>query len=614
MSDAMSARRADVQIVIKGSKLRTTLNKDWMSFTYTDNEEDEADDIQIKTHDRDLDWLNKRLASFINDAASAGEIISTPEQAEKNGGSSGSTSTSGSGGTAHNVYKVTSPNGLNVRSGAGEKFKILGKFSYGDYIEVKSFSNGWANLTYNEKNAYVKGETLVAVGSSSGGSSWNTKNASSYSANSGGGSSSEWKIGDSVVCTGRPQYTSYGEGNPGVMVTNHKGKVTHLNLKPGVPYPICVDYLGWYAENQVQKAGEVPKTSNSGTDTNISKGTKISATIILKNDNDDGKDEMLDCGLFELDSIDIQGPPSTLTIKGTSLSYSSTMRQTLKSKSWENTTLSAIAKSIASTNGMSTLYETLKNPKYTRVEQYQMSDIAFLQKLCHDAGCSLKATNNIIVIFDQAEYESKNTVKTIRFGEKGGYTKYKLSTGENRCYTSCRVYYTTPSGSVISATEYAENYRENSDSQQCLEVRQKVSSVAEAQQLAHKMLRLHNKFEYEATFTFPGDTKLVAGCAVALEGFGMWDGAYIIRSAKHTVSSTGYTTQITLRKALESNMSIAGNSAQTAGDSNAEIDKLAREVIRGNWDNGDARKQKLTAAGHDYYKVQARVNQILYGG
>lgn len=192
---------------------------------------------------------------------------------------------------------------------------------------------------------------------------------------------------------------------------------------------------------------------------------------------------MLDCGQFELDSIDAQGPPATVTIKATSLAFSNTVRQTLKSKSWENITLSEIAGQIARQNGMGVLFESEFNPRYSRVEQYQTSDIAFLQKLCHNAGCSLKATNNILVVFDQAAYEGKKAVRKIRFGEEGGYTKYKLSTGTNNCYTSCRVYCTTTSGAVISATEYAENYNENSDNQQCLQVCQRVSSKAEAQEL-----------------------------------------------------------------------------------------------------------------------------------
>lgn len=40
---------------------------------------------------------------------------------------------------------------------------------------------------------------------------------------------------------------------------------------------------------------------------------------------------------------------------------------------------------------------------------------------------------------------------------------------------------------------------------------------------------------------------------------------------------------------------------------------LAREVIRGNWGNGQERIDKLTAAGYDYSAVQSIVNQMLKG-
>ncbi len=527
MGDINAARRADVEIVMRGSKRLVIFNRDWTSFTYTDNEEDNADDITLKAHDCNGSWLKSLISGYIEDTAEAGAVISSPETAAEQSGR-----VSGFG--SQKVYKITSPQGLNVRKGAGTKYKILGKLAYGDYIEVKSISGGWANITYTGKSAYVKSDNLRLAGASS---------ASSSSASS----------------------------------------------------PV---------------AG-ASKTANSESSQNgayLSKGVKISAAIVLKNDNGDGKDSVLDCGLFELDSIDLSGPPSALTIKATSLSYSSTMRQTLKSKSWENVTLRQIARQIAEANGMGVMYETGENPKYSRVEQYRMSDISFLQKLCHDAGCSLKATNNIIVIFNQAEYETKNAVKTIVFA-KSGYIKYKLSTGENDTYTSCRVYYTDSRGVTISAVEYAENYRKGEDNGQCLEVRQKVSSVSEAQMLAHKLLRLHNKLETEASFTFPGDTSLAAGCAVELSGFGFWDGKYIIKQAKHTVSSSGYTTVISLRKALSQNA--AG--AVPAAENDANLYELAMQVIRGDWGNGEDRRERLTKAGHDYAAVQAKVNEILYG-
>ena len=41
------------------------------------------------------------------------------------------------------------------------------------------------------------------------------------------------------------------------------------------------------------------------------------------------------------------------------------------------------------------------------------------------------------------------------------------------------------------------------------------------------------------------------------------------------------------------------------------IDELAREVIAGNWGNGEDRKQRLKAAGYDYSAVQAKANELM---
>ena len=41
------------------------------------------------------------------------------------------------------------------------------------------------------------------------------------------------------------------------------------------------------------------------------------------------------------------------------------------------------------------------------------------------------------------------------------------------------------------------------------------------------------------------------------------------------------------------------------------LDEIAREVIRGNWGNGQARRERLAAAGYDYATVQGRVNEML---
>lgn len=50
---------------------------------------------------------------------------------------------------------------------------------------------------------------------------------------------------------------------------------------------------------------------------------------------------------------------------------------------------------------------------------------------------------------------------------------------------------------------------------------------------------------------------------------------------------------------------------KTPQPSKLSIDELARQVILGKWGNGAERKKRLTEAGYDYDKVQARVNELL---
>jgi len=281
-------------------------------------------------------------------------------------------------------------------------------------------------------------------------------------------------------------------------------------------------------------------------------GFLISAVIVRKNWRGDGKDQVLDCGQFELDAVTAKGPPSTIAIKSTSLPYGTGIRQTEKSKAWESCSLSKIASDIAAAGGMVCMYESAVDPVYARLEQVKTSDIEFLSRLCHDAGISLKVTNNIIVLFDQAEYESKPPILTIKRGD-GKYDKWSLNAGSTGTkYSSCRVSYTDPAtGRAIKGIAYAEDYKADKKGNQQLEISAKVNSIAEAKTLAEKRLRQVNKYGLTAQFTYPGDPTLLAGLTVNLVGWGPWSGKFIISQAQHTVGRSGYTTQIKLRQVLE---------------------------------------------------------------
>ncbi len=428
MSNKDMARRSRAEVAFAGVDITKSIRPYLLSLTYTDNQEDEADDLQIKLQDRDSLWMQSWLAAMIDTAA-----VATGQDGEDGGGG--------------NTYTV------------------------------------------------VKGDSL-------------------------------WKIAKEQLGSGSRWQEIFDL---------NKDTIKNANLiYPG------------------QKL-KLPGSASSDTKGVSSTGLKIQAVILRENWRGDGKDDLLECGQFELDSLNASGPPAVVTIKSTSLPFTSQVRQTKQTRAWENIKLSAIATQMASENGMTCMCELTYDPTYERVEQFEVSDIKFLKGLCHDAGVSLKCTNALLVLFDQATYESKPTVRTIRKGD-GTYTKYNLVSGSaGTKYSSCRVRYADPnSGKVIEGIAYAEDYKADKETNQQLEVTAKVASIAEAQTLAAKRLRLANKFALTVTFTVPGDPALLAGVTIQLVGWGPWSGKFIITQARHTIDgSGGYSTQVQMRRVLE---------------------------------------------------------------
>lgn len=362
----------------------------------------------------------------------------------------------------------------------------------------------------------------------------------------------EVKVGKIVQFKGGPVYISASAAEPTVTRGASKCKCTIANSNAHPYHLISQDgkkVYGWVNAEDVE--GETvtqKKTTAKKNEKRAFKGTEIHAMVIQKNPYTDGKDKVLDCGVFEIDSVNYTGPPQKLTIKATSIPYKTKLRQTKYNKTWENTTLKNMAQKIAKRSSMKLMYLSNSNPVYKRREQRNMTDIAFLKRMCKRAGISLKITSKTIVLFDAADYEKKAVVKKIKAG-KGNILSYSFSTKTaDTAYSSCHVVYTDPdTKKKIEATYKPENA--NSDGQ-TLEIKQKVSSVAEAKELARKSLRAKNKGETTAEFTLIGDVDYVAGITVRVYGYGEFNGKYIVEQATHSITG-GYKVQIKLRSCLE---------------------------------------------------------------
>ncbi len=61
-------------------------------------------------------------------------------------------------------YRVVTRNALNVRSGAGTEFEIIGKLASKDTVHVLSMERRWAQIEFGDQKAYVSNRYIVPLG------------------------------------------------------------------------------------------------------------------------------------------------------------------------------------------------------------------------------------------------------------------------------------------------------------------------------------------------------------------------------------------------------------------------------------------------------------------
>lgn len=270
------------------------------------------------------------------------------------------------------------------------------------------------------------------------------------------------------------------------------------------------------------------------------KGDTLKATIV-----DEGFGELY-CGSFKIDEIESSGPPDVMAIKGVSVPLNESIRRKEKSKTWEDTTLSAIVNEIGTAGGLEVFFDADSDPAFSRVTQNEESDLAFLNRICKDEAFSLKITDDKLVVFEQSKYESTGAaitlVKTV-----DNTKSYRFSSQAFDLYKSCTVnYYNSEEEKQLSYTYNAPNIDEGMEAN----IVKVADSLSEAERWAKAELRKRNKHEVTGSLTIIGRTDIVAGMNVGLSGFGNYDGVYMLEEVSHSVGS-GYQTTLKVRRVLE---------------------------------------------------------------
>ncbi len=263
----------------------------------------------------------------------------------------------------------------------------------------------------------------------------------------------------------------------------------------------------------------------------------------------------LKLGQFEIDEIGCRGYPSEVQIRAVSIPNNNKLRGVERTRSWEKAELKTIANDVASGAGMELVYDTEENPTLERTEQTEQSDLSFLLALTKDHGLALKITENKVVIFDEAKYEQEEPKITIVkpgtfVAAEGNVVTdvlgYSLNNKTRDIYKACHVRYQHGKKKEIIEATFTDPEKKEGKT---LEIKEEVSSIAEAERLAKKRLREKNCQEWTGSFSVVGNLTLVAAMTVNLSGFGVFDGKYLITRASHSIGKK-YETSIDVRRCL----------------------------------------------------------------
>ena len=353
-----------------------------------------------------------------------------------------------------------------------------------------------------------------------------------------------------------------------------------------VTQDILPDLLSFsYDDKETNEADEISLTLKDPTGKWASKwkpdGGEVVRAYVASGTVDGKKGRELFCGKFFVDSLRTSGSPRVFEMRAVSIPLNTPIRRKMVTKAWEKKTLKGIAQEIATAAKVKLLFDSQDNPSYDRQDQKAESNLRFLSRLCEDAGLSIMVTDSQIVIFDQAFYEKKKPVKTLKLGVSD-ILSWDFESQQSETYKTCTVSWRDPkkkqkgsSGGYnmdlekgdggddpeydmdlqkvkkkvnVAVNTYTYTDPDVEDNGQEYQVKKRAASLDEAKRIAKATLRKLNLRSVTGSLSLVGDTSLVAGVVVELKGFGSFDGRFYIESASHSVSTSGYVTSISVRR------------------------------------------------------------------
>lgn len=252
---------------------------------------------------------------------------------------------------------------------------------------------------------------------------------------------------------------------------------------------------------------------------------------------------LLPCGDFQVDELELTGPPDTFTLRCLAAYITPAMR-TANSVGYENRTLLEIAESIAGKYGLSvTSAPEVSDVSFARVTQKHESDLVFLKRLAREHDYDFTVRGATMVFYSRGALEQMPPVATLT---RSDVEEFEFRNRTHRIYRAAQVAYQDPMSKALISQGTVNSSVPSGDH---LKLAVRCENAQQALIKAQAALHAQNMLFTEAVIVAPGSIVFATGSNLALSNFGEFDGTYLICGASHKLDrKSGYRTQLEMRR------------------------------------------------------------------
>jgi len=292
-------------------------------------------------------------------------------------------------------------------------------------------------------------------------------------------------------------------------------------------------------------------------------GDYIGASINVVNWNSEGDNRSLSCGKFELDSFGASGYPETASISGITIPIRSNFNTTEKNKVYSKTSTKTILSEICGNAGISLVYEA-DDYVIEEIEQSRQTDMFFSFSLCKSHNLAMKLYNSKMVVYDQTEYEKKDSAYTV---DKSDMQNYSYRWEKTKLYDSVQIQYADPNSDETITYFYVIP---GGKGIRTLYINEQADTYRDAEIKAKSKMLENIRAASPISFRVKGDPNHISTRNINITGLGKADGKYFIDRVSHSKSAMGIYT-CTIKAHLTVTHTDFSTSAQLSKEENAKV-------------------------------------------